>query len=181
MTAWMAAHCAAYPDQSGVQLLDDGPAALAVRIALVRAAQTSIDAQYYIWQGDVAGRLLLDELVAAAARGVRVRLLLDDFGSPDADHWRLPGVELRLFNPARLRRWRWMNMLFDFARLNRRMHNKALVVDGIACVIGGRNIGDEYFDGSHPGLAADLMCWPSARLHRRWRAISSVIGILRCR
>ena len=156
MTAWMASHCAAHQGQSGVQLLDDGPAALAVRIALVRGAQASIDAQYYIWHGDVAGRLLLDELVAAAARGVRVRLLLDDFGSADADRWPLAPVELRLFNPARLRRWRWMNILFDFSRLNRRLHNKALVVDGIAAVIGGRNIGDEYFDGGHAALAADL-------------------------
>ncbi len=156
MTAWMAPYCATHAGQSGVQLLSDGPAALAVRIALVRAARISIDAQYYIWRDDVAGRLLLDELVAAAGRGVRVRLLLDDFGSPQADRWAMAQVELRLFNPARLRRWRWMNALFDFSRLNRRMHNKALAVDGIAAVIGGRNIGDVYFDGGNPGLAADL-------------------------
>lgn len=156
MTRALARLCAAHPGQSGVQLLDDGPAALALRIALVRQAEASIDCQYYIWRDDVSGRRLLDELVAAAARGVRVRLLLDDFGSPGTDGWRLPGVELRLFNPARLRRWRWLNALFDFPRLNRRMHNKALVVDGIASVIGGRNIGDEYFAADHPALAADL-------------------------
>lgn len=156
MTAALARLCAAHPGQSGVQLLDDGPAALALRIALVRRAQASIDCQYYIWRADRSGQLLLDELVAAAARGVKVRLLLDDFGSPEADGWTLPGVELRLFNPARLRRWRWMNALFDFSRLNRRMHNKSLTVDGVACVIGGRNIGDEYFDADHPALAADL-------------------------
>ena len=156
MTVDLARLCAAHPGQSGVQLLEDGPAALALRIALVRRAQRHIDAQYYIWRDDAAGQLLRAELAAAAARGVQVRLLLDDFGSPGADGWALPGVELRLFNPARLRRWRWMNILFDFSRLNRRMHNKALVVDGIACVIGGRNIGDEYFAADHPALAADL-------------------------
>lgn len=156
MTAALARLCDAHPGQSGVQLLDDGPAALAVRIALVRRARVAIDCQYYIWRRDTAGRLLIDELVAAAARGVRVRLLLDDYGAPGFDGLALPGLEVRLFNPARLRRWRWLNALFDFPRLNRRMHNKSLTVDGIATVIGGRNIGDEYFDDAHPALAVDL-------------------------
>ena len=158
MTAALATLCTAHPGLSGVQLLDDGPAALAVRIALVRRARISIDAQYYIWQPDVSGRLLLEELAAAAARGVRVRLLLDDFGSPRIPPLLpdLPGLELRMFNPVRLRWPRWLNWLFDFPRLNRRMHNKSLTVDGIAAIIGGRNIGDEYFDATHPGLAADL-------------------------
>ena len=156
MTEMLASLCDAHPGQSGVQLLDDGPAALAVRLLLVRRARSSIDAQYYIWRDDLSGRLLLDELVAAAARGVKVRLLLDDFGSPGFDRLALPGIEVRLFNPGRIRRWRWLNALFDFPRLNRRMHNKSLTVDGIATVIGGRNIGDEYFDAGHPALAADL-------------------------
>ncbi|WP_017667452.1 phospholipase D family protein [Sandarakinorhabdus sp. AAP62] len=156
MTAALARLCNAHPGQSGVQLLDDGPAALAVRIALVRRAREAIDCQYYIWRHDTAGRLLLAELVAAAARGVRVRLLLDDFGCPGFDGLALPGIEVRLFNPGRLRRWRWLNALFDFPRLNRRMHNKSLTVDGIATVIGGRNIGDEYFDDAHADLAVDL-------------------------
>jgi cardiolipin synthase C len=158
MTAALARLCDAHPGRSGVQLLDDGPAALALRIALVRRATASIDCQYYIWRDDVSGRLLLDELAAAAACGVKVRLLLDDFGcdAVEALVARLPGVAVRLFNPARLRWPRWLNLLFDFPRLNRRMHNKSLTVDGIATVIGGRNIGDEYFDASHPALAADL-------------------------
>jgi putative cardiolipin synthase len=158
MTEALARICGVHPGQSGMQLLDDGPAALAVRIALVRRAQTSIDVQYYIWRDDAAGRLLLEELVAAAARGVRVRLLLDDFGSAGMDALlaNLPGVAVRLFNPARLRWPRWPNLLFDFPRLNRRMHNKSLTVDGIATVVGGRNVADEYFDAGHPALAADL-------------------------
>ena len=161
MTVALAQLCDAHPGRSGVQVLDDGPAALAVRISLVRRAQASIDAQYYIVRNDVAGRLLLDELAAAAARGVRVRLLLDDFGCAAAVPLltglpSLPSLDVRLFNPARLRWPRWPNMLFDFPRLNRRMHNKSLTVDGIATVIGGRNIGDEYFDASNAALAVDL-------------------------
>ncbi|WP_197042305.1 phospholipase D-like domain-containing protein, partial [Sandarakinorhabdus oryzae] len=158
VTAALARLCDAHPGGSGVQVLDDAPTALAVRIALVRQARASIDAQYYIWRDDVAGRLLLDELAAAAARGVKVRLLLDDFGCAAVEHLlvALPGLEVRLFNPARLRWPRWPNLLFDFPRLNRRMHNKSLTVDGIATVIGGRNIGDEYFDAGHDALAVDL-------------------------
>ncbi len=158
MTAALATLCEGHAGHSGVQLLDDGPAALAVRIALVRRARASIDVQYYIWQADVSGHLLLDELAAAAARGVKVRLLLDDFGgwAAEARVAGLPGIETRLFNPARLRWPRWPNMLFDFKRLNRRMHNKSLTVDGVATVIGGRNIGDEYFNAGHPALSADL-------------------------
>lgn len=158
MTAALACLCDTHPGQTGVQLLDDGPAALAVRIALVRRAHTSIDAQYYIWRHDVAGRLLFDELAAAATRGVKVRVLLDDFGCAAVESLAaaLPGLEVRMFNPARLRWPRWPNALFDFARLNRRMHNKSLIVDGIATVIGGRNIGDEYFDASHTDMAVDL-------------------------
>lgn len=158
MTAALARLCETRPGKTGVQLLEDGPAALAVRIGLVRRARVSIDVQYYIWRNDVAGRLLLDELAAAAARGVKVRLLLDDFGCAAVEHLlaALPGLDVRLFNPARLRWPRWPNAVFDFARLNRRMHNKSLTVDGIATVIGGRNVGDEYFDAGHVELAADL-------------------------
>jgi putative cardiolipin synthase len=158
MTSALAQMCVAHPGQSGVQLLDDGPAALAVRLLLVRRARISIDIQYYIWCDDVSGRLLLDELAAAAARGVEVRLLLDDFGCAaiEALAATLPGLQVRLFNPGKLRRLRWLNALFDFPRLNRRMHNKSMTVDGLATVIGGRNIGDEYFDAGHPALSADL-------------------------
>jgi putative cardiolipin synthase len=158
MTAALATLCSARPGRTGVQLLDDGPAALAVRLHIVRRARRSIDVQYYIWRDDVAGRLLLDELAAAAARGVKVRLLMDDFGCAAAEHLAaaLPGLEVRMFNPARLRWPRWPNAIFDFSRLNRRMHNKSLTVDEIATVIGGRNIGDEYFDAGHAEMAADL-------------------------
>lgn len=138
------------PGLSGIVGLPDGRDALAARVLLARRAQASIDVQYYIWQTDTTGWLLLDELRAAADRGVRVRLLLDDNGIPGLDgvlaglnaH---PGVEVRLFNPFTLRRPKPLAYGFDFARLNRRMHNKSMTVDGVATILGGRNIGDIYF------------------------------------
>ncbi|MCC1493675.1 phospholipase D family protein [Cognatishimia sp. F0-27] len=135
---------------SGVTPLGDGRDALAMRILLARAAETSIDVQYYIWQTDTTGWLLLDELRAAAERGVRVRLLLDDNGIPGLDDVlasldAMDNFEVRIFNPFMMRSPKLLSYGFDFFRLNRRMHNKSMTVDGIATVIGGRNIGDIYF------------------------------------
>jgi len=139
-----------HPGLSGVVPLVDGRDALAARVLLARAAEVSIDVQYYIWQTDTTGWLLLDELRAAADRGVRVRLLLDDNGIPGLDNVladldAMETVEVRLFNPFTLRRPKLLSYGFDFFRLNRRMHNKSMTADGIATVIGGRNIGDIYF------------------------------------
>ena len=136
---------------SGVVPLSDGRDALAARINLARAAEDSIDVQYYIWQTDTTGWLLLDELRAAAERGVRVRMLLDDNGIPGLDNVlaaldTMENVEVRIFNPFTMRRPKLLSYVFDFFRLNRRMHNKSMTVDGIATVLGGRNIGDIYFD-----------------------------------
>jgi len=135
---------------SGVVPLADGRDALAARILLARAAEQSIDVQYYIWQMDTTGWLLLDELRAAAERGVRVRLLLDDNGIPGLDNVladldAMDNLEVRIFNPFTMRSPKLLSYAFDFFRLNRRMHNKSMTVDGIASVIGGRNIGDIYF------------------------------------
>lgn len=135
---------------SGVMPLVDGRDAFASRILLSRAAENSIDVQYYIWQTDTTGWLLLDELRQAAERGVRVRLLLDDNGIPGLDDVlaaldALPNAQVRLFNPFTLRRPKFASYLFDFPRLNRRMHNKSFTVDGAVTVIGGRNVGDIYF------------------------------------
>ena len=139
-----------HPDRSGVVELFDGRDALAARVLLIRAAEESIDAQYYIWQADTTGFILLDELRQAAERGVRVRLLLDDNGIPGLDGIlaamnEMENVEVRIFNPFTLRSPKLASYLFDFPRLNRRMHNKAMTFDGAAAVIGGRNIGDIYF------------------------------------
>lgn len=140
----------AHPDESGVWPLADGREAYAARALLARHAEQSIDLQYYIWQTDTTGWLLLDEVRKAAERGVRVRMLLDDNGIPGLDEAlsalnALPNVEVRLFNPFTLRRPKLLSYLFDFPRLNRRMHNKSMTVDGAATVLGGRNIGDIYF------------------------------------
>lgn len=136
--------------RSGVIPLIDGLDAFAARIALIRAAEAALDVQYYIWQRDATGLILLEELRAAAERGVRVRLLLDDNGTGGLDGDlaaldALPNVEVRLFNPFILRTPKPLGYAFDFLRLNRRMHNKSLTADGAASILGGRNIGDVYF------------------------------------
>lgn len=138
------------PGLSGVAPLADGRDAFAARMLLAREAQRTIDAQYYIWEADATGWMLLDELRAAAERGVRVRLLVDDNGIPGLDRAlagldALDGAEVRLFNPFTLRSPKALAYLFDFPRLNRRMHNKSFTVDGAVTVVGGRNVGDIYY------------------------------------
>ena len=140
----------ANPGLTGILPLSEGIDAFIARMALVRAATTSIDARYYIWHRDMTGIVLMRELLAAAERGVKVRLLVDDNGTPGFDaemaaFARHPNMEVRIFNPFMLRRPRLLNYAFDFFRLNRRMHNKSLTVDGLATIVGGRNVGDEYF------------------------------------
>lgn len=140
-----------HPHRSGVLALADGHDAFATRMLLAEAAECSLDVQYYIWHADLTGTLLMRALYRAAERGVRVRLLLDDNNTRgmDASLWALdshPNVEVRLFNPFVQRDWRWLGYLTDFSRLNRRMHNKSFTVDGAVTIVGGRNIGNEYFD-----------------------------------
>jgi putative cardiolipin synthase len=142
---------AAHPGTSGVFALPDGRDAFAARMRLADAAERSLDVQYYIWRQDLSGTLLFDALRRAADRGVRVRLLLDDNNTVGLDEILAaldahPNVEVRLFNPFTTRRWREIGWITDFARLNRRMHNKSFTADNQATVIGGRNVGDEYFD-----------------------------------
>ena len=142
----------AHPGQSGTYATVNSRDAFAARVLLATAAQRSIDAQYYIWDGDHSGTLLLEALWHAAQRGVRVRLLLDDLGTRElgdstvATLCAQPNIEVRLFNPLINRRARWTNYLFDFDRVNRRMHNKSFTIDNQVTVVGGRNVGDAYFD-----------------------------------
>jgi cardiolipin synthase C len=153
---------AAHPGLSGVYPLKGGPDAFAARVALIDAATSSIDVQYYIWHDDITGRFLFDALRRAAGRGVRVRLLLDDLttrGGLDQSIAALmadPNVEVRLFNPFKHRTLRMLGYLTDFSRLNRRMHNKSLTVDGTATIVGGRNIADEYFQAADSFGYVDL-------------------------
>lgn len=140
-----------HPGLSGILTLQSGADAFAARIHLARAATESIDAQYYIWNDDLTGLRLLTELQDAAKRGVQVRLLVDDNGTTGLDQElvaldALPNAEVRIFNPFTLRNHRGLNYLFDFFRLNRRMHNKSFTVDGAVTIVGGRNIGDIYFE-----------------------------------
>ena len=147
-------------DASGFELLSRNEDGLRWRLALIDSARHTIDAQYYVWFGDASGRLLLKHLLDAAARGVRVRLLIDDLNTLIKDASTIsigdgaaqlidaqPNLELRLFNPWTQRGvfGRVIELLGDRERLNRRMHNKALIVDNQATILGGRNIGDEYF------------------------------------
>ncbi|MGI0152383.1 phospholipase D family protein [Pseudidiomarina sp. WS423] len=150
-----------HPGLSGVLPLVAAPDAFATRVWLARQAQHSLDLQYYIWRHDRTGTLLFEELHAAADRGVQVRLLLDDHNTAGLDAilfglQRHPNIQIKLFNPLKLRRPRWLNYLLEFRRLNRRMHNKALIVDQQVLVSGGRNIGDEYFGATDDRLFADL-------------------------
>ena len=151
----------AHPGRSGVLPLPNGGDAFAARIALAEAAERSLDVQYYIWRADMSGTLLFEALHRAADRGVRVRLLLDDNNTGGLDPLLAtldihPLIEVRLFNPFAHRRWRWLGYLTDFPRLNRRMHNKSFTADNQVTVMGGRNVGDEYFDAGDGVLFVDL-------------------------
>ncbi|MET0067568.1 MAG: phospholipase D family protein [Candidatus Thiodiazotropha sp.] len=151
------AHNNSDPQQSGFLLLGSGLDAFAARAVLARAAERSIDAQYYLLHDDMTGTLFIDELLKAAERGVRVRLLVDDMdlsgrelsaAALDAHE----NFEVRIFNPFGRERWRITELLSRFGEITRRMHNKSFTVDNQATVVGGRNIGDEYFE-ANPALA----------------------------
>jgi putative cardiolipin synthase len=153
-----------HPGQSGLRLLAGGTNALMSRIALADHAERSIDLQYFIFNDDATGRLVAQRLMAAADRGVRVRILLDDFELSgkyallDALNVH-PNIAVRVFNPFRARAAepiKAIELLLEFRRLNRRMHNKSFIVDNDVAIIGGRNIGDAYFDADDTSNFRDL-------------------------
>ncbi|MBN1141845.1 MAG: phospholipase D family protein [Deltaproteobacteria bacterium] len=151
----------AHPGKTGIFPLADPHDAFAARIVLAQTAERTLDIQYYIWRTDVTGTLLFEALHAAADRGVRVRLLLDDHNSSGLDATLAalhshPHIEVRLFNPFRFRRLRGLDFLTDFSRVNRRMHNKSFTADNQVTIVGGRNIGDEYFGAKEGLIFADL-------------------------
>jgi len=139
--------------KSGFLPLANGLDAFVARLALAEAADKTLDVQYYLFHDDVTGRLLAGYLIKAADRGVRVRLLLDDMdmGGRDsglsaiAQH---PNIEIRLFNPFPSRGMRYLNYISHFGTVTRRMHNKSFTVDNQVTIVGGRNIGDEYFEAA---------------------------------
>jgi putative cardiolipin synthase len=152
-----------HPGKTGLLVLSENLDAFAARALTARAAGRSLDLQYYIWHADFTGNLLHNEILRAADRGVRVRLLLDDM-NVHGSHTvlaaldRHPLIEVRLFNPTRAREGtiaRGVELLLRFVSLNRRMHNKAWIADGRIAVVGGRNIGNEYFDAANDVNFAD--------------------------
>lgn len=150
-----------HPGLTGIHALSDARNAYAARALLARVAQRTLDVQYYIWRDDTTGHLLLDELRQAADRGVRVRLLLDDGGTAGLDTQlsaldQHPQIEVRLFNPFAQRTPKALGYVTDFSRTQRRMHNKSFTADSQASIVGGRNIGDEYFAATDGVLFADL-------------------------
>ncbi|WP_226689741.1 phospholipase D family protein [Ruegeria arenilitoris] len=147
--------------RSGVKLISDGEEALVSRLLLAAAAERTIDAQYYLLHNDPTGHLFAASLLQAADRGVRVRLLLDDMDTSSYDAMTAAldnheNIEIRLFNPF----WRDQSLLFagltDFKRINRRMHNKSMTADNVFTIVGGRNIGAEYFLARKEMNYADL-------------------------
>jgi putative cardiolipin synthase len=152
---------ASHPGKSGIHSLPVPSDAFAARILLARAADRTLDVQYYIWHGDQAGYLLFEALWEAAGRGARVRLLLDDNGTSGLDETIAaldahPNIEVRLYNPLAHRNFRALNFVTDFERVNRRMHNKSFTADSQATIVGGRNIGNEYAGAGQGVLFADL-------------------------
>ena len=133
--------------------LDDAFISIASRLHLINKAQHNIDLQYYIWEDDSIGHLMLAELLKAADRGVKVRLLIDDQNGTklDATLKQLaahPNFEIKLFNPYKFRKLRVIDYAFRLKHINHRMHNKLIIADGAIAVTGGRNISREYFDAS---------------------------------
>jgi putative cardiolipin synthase len=144
------------PGRSGFHLLDGSHDALTWRLALIDSAESSLDILTYLWYGDVSGNLILERVILAAQRGVHVRLVVDDLMTIGQDQalaniQALPNVELRLFNPWKNRNFgsRAGEMIAQMERLNTRMHDKMVIADGRAVILGGRNIGDHYFGLSH--------------------------------
>jgi cardiolipin synthase C len=149
------------PDQSGFRLMPLGKFSLDTRVQLARRAEVSLDVQYYHFENDETGRWLLRALRDAANRGVRVRLLIDDFYTSGNDELFLAfaahkNVEVRIFNPFFVARGssqttRFLASVGDWKRVNHRMHNKLFIADGAMAVIGGRNVANEYFLRSTSG------------------------------
>jgi len=148
----------------GVYRLDSGKDALGIRLGLIDRAEHSVDIQSYLIRDDLAGNLIALHLAAAAERGVRIRLLMDDALTQEIDGGLLSlddhgNIEVRVFNPFPRRRSRVVSFFANFNILNRRMHNKSFTVDNQVTIVGGRNIADEYFrsGGKDEFLDEDLL------------------------
>ncbi|WP_159969227.1 phospholipase D family protein [Pseudomonas sp. 9Ag] len=150
---------------SGFRLLSDSAEAFAARMQMIRQARTSLDVQYYIVHDGLSTRALIEEVLRAADRGVRVRLLLDDTTSDGSDYQIAtlaahPNILIRVFNPLHIGRstsiTRSLGRLLNLAQQHRRMHNKLMLADGSLAIVGGRNLGDEYFDADQSFNFTDI-------------------------
>lgn len=161
--------------QSGFRLLSSSADAFQARAEMIRAATVSLDLQYYIVEDGLSTRLLFDELMDAADRGVRVRLLIDDTTTGDnalriADLAAHPNLEVRVFNPLHIGRatgvTRLLGRFLNLAQQHQRMHNKLFLADGTLAIVGGRNLGDSYFNADRGLNFTDidlLVAGPAAR------------------
>ena len=160
----IAPHEARNPGKSAFRLLKEGPEAFVARAQSARFAARSLDVQTYIWHGDTTGLYLAAKLLEAADRGVRVRILVDDLDGRSgnvafaalAAHER---IDVRMFNPFASRKGKLAFLgegVRSFKRINHRMHNKSWIADNRIAVVGGRNLGDEYFGASDEVNFVDL-------------------------
>lgn len=179
----------AHPGGSGFALLSEGPEAFVARVRSLQLAERSLDVQTYLLHSDETGVYLISEMLAAADRGVRVRLLVDDMAARSRSRGFAalhahPNVQVRMFNPYASRRGTasFLGETVDsFHRLNHRMHNKTWIADNRIAIVGGRNIGDEYFEASEQVNFVDLDLFAigpvveavSASFDRYWNAALS--------
>lgn len=162
--------------KSGFRLLPVGVDGFLVRAQMADAAERTLDIQYYLFRRDDTGKLLIDAILRAADRGVRVRMLIDDADASGRDpgvavlaaH---PRIEVRLFNPFAYRGeidfLRYLEFAFNAPRLDYRMHNKLYVADNQVALVGGRNVGDEYFQASHEFEFGDYDVFAAGPVVRR--------------
>ncbi len=157
----LASEKAAHPGKSGFRLLGEGLDAFVARAVLSHYAERSIDVQYYLYHNDLVGKLFTDLLLKAADRGVRVRLLVDDMDLAGRDLGAAaldshPNIQVRIFNPFSRNVGRTSQFVTRLGSVTRRMHNKTFTVDNQVSILGGRNIGNEYFDADPDLSFADL-------------------------
>ena len=174
-----AADAADHEGHSGFHILTAGVDGFLSRVQLIEAAEKTLDLQYFILRGDETGRLVTDALVRAADRGVRVRVLVDDGATLAGDEQLLtldahPRIEVRIFNPFDYRGGnqllRGIDFLLNASRLDYRMHNKLLVADNAVALIGGRNIGNQYFQMDPESQFADDDVFSAGPIARRLSA-----------
>lgn len=156
--------------QSAFSPLVTGQEALLARLVSANLADKTLDIQYYIWNNDLTGLLMLDYVLRAADRGVRVRILLDDLNQGKYERMLTvldthPNIEIRLVNPFANRGAQWMDAL-RFSKVNKRMHNKVFIADNLLGIVGGRNIGNEYFWASQDLNFGDFDLWAAGPVVR---------------